>query len=232
LQAGESGNNTIAMSLRCQVSKNWLVLLIVLAVAGLTLFGIVQLSEATGHPVSRLTRDPAAVARMPLYIGLLSNIGILFWAATVGVCLFSGWQLGGSAARSERPFFVCAGLLTLLLALDDFFLFHEELMPRLLGIAENTYAIGYGAVVLGFLLVFRKRLLSSDYLLLLLALAMFAVSVGIDTLTGQTELSNLIEDGAKFSGILLWGLYFALTAGETVSRRMGRNPAGPGDGAN
>ena len=35
-----------------------------------------------------LTADPLAVCRAPIYIGAISNLGILLWCASASICLF------------------------------------------------------------------------------------------------------------------------------------------------
>jgi hypothetical protein len=207
-----------------QLSRIWVAVLITLALGGLILFGVSQLSQATGHPLSRLTRDPAAILRFPLYIGILSNIGIIFWSATVGICLLASLSLRRSGNRGESLFFLCSGLLGLLLTLDDLFLLHEDLIPGTLGIAEKGYALGYGIVILGYLLIFWRSILASDYFVLLFSLAMFGFSIVIDTKLKATETTNFIEDGLKFLGILMWTLYFARSAHSALQIKGGLRP--------
>jgi hypothetical protein len=207
-----------------QLSRIWVAVLITLALGGLILFGVVQLSQATGHPLSRLTRDPAAIIRFPLYIGILSNIGIIFWSGTVGVCLFAALSLRGAGTQRRSLFFLCSGLLGLFLTLDDLFLLHEDLIPGTLGIGEEGYALGYGIVIVAFLLIFWRSILASDYFVLLLSMAMFGLSMIIDTSLKMTERTNFIEDGLKFLGILMWALYFTRSAHSTLRFRESSKP--------
>lgn len=211
-------------NLWAQVTRVWIVVLITLAFGGLILFGVVQLSQATGHPLSRLTRDPAAIVRFPLYIGILSNIGIILWSATVGICLFASLNLRRSGTRGESLFFLCSGLLGLFLTLDDLFLLHEDLIPGTLGIAEKGYALGYGIVILGYLIIFWRSILASDYVVLFLSLAMFGLSIVIDTKLNTTETTNFIEDGLKFLGILMWTLFFARSAHSALQSKGDLRP--------
>ena len=57
-----------------------------------------------------LTRDPAAILDVPVYVGFLSQIGILLWAATAAICLFSAavlWRR--EPVDSIARFLVCSG---------------------------------------------------------------------------------------------------------------------------
>jgi hypothetical protein len=59
------------------------VILIVVGIAA-----TIGIAAAYGVPVDELTRDPAAVMRIPYYIGLLSNWGIMLWSAAAAICPF------------------------------------------------------------------------------------------------------------------------------------------------
>ena len=40
-----------------------------------------------------LTRDPAETLGAHIYVGLVSNLGIIYWSVAAAVALFSAWPL-------------------------------------------------------------------------------------------------------------------------------------------
>ena len=50
---------------------------------------LVLIGRLSDIEVSFLTRDPAAELDAAVYVGAVSNIGIVLWAATAAVCLFA-----------------------------------------------------------------------------------------------------------------------------------------------
>ena len=152
-----------------------------------------------GVSLSRYTRDPLAhFDDASPFLGSLSNIGVLLWCAAAAICIFTGLLL---ASR----FFFAFGLLTAWLAADDLFLLHERVIPGLTGLSQNVV---YGIYVIGvaaLLIAFRRRVLRSDFLMLLFSLGFFAVSILADLLLDRDfAWHHLIEDGSKLLGIAGW----------------------------
>ena len=171
-------------------------------------------SLVAGIPISYFTRDPSALMGVPFYIGLLSNLGILLWCSSAAICLFSFMVFRGVVKNTEVAlFFLFSGILTIILLFDDFFLIHESVFPNYLNIPEKLFYAGYVPTLLTYLVRFRKIILKTEFLLLLLALTFFGLSIFTD-LFQQTfdilkpNLVDLIEDGSKFLGIVSWCAYF------------------------
>lgn len=161
-----------------------------------------------GVPVGDLTRDPVAVTGGAVYIGFLSQTGIFFWAASAAVCLFTAHVLARRPdVAPARNFFFAAGLLSLLLGIDDVFLLHERLLPGL-GIPELVVYGTYVALILLWLVRYRGIMMRSEYVLLGMALAFFGISVMADALNPDVPGRVLLEDGAKITGIVSWLVYF------------------------
>lgn len=165
-------------------------------------------------PVSHLLRDPVLLTQAPFYAGAISNIGALLWCAAASICLFCAALSRRTVAKQANSkrwdiFLFWSGLITLMLLADDFFLLHEEVYPNYLYISEKIILLAYGVIFLFYLTVFRKTILKTNYLLLLLAFAFFGISIGIDLFDiNDSEIIFLIEDGAKFLGIISWFAYF------------------------
>lgn len=103
---------------------------------------------------------------------------------------------------------MCSGLITLMLLVDDLFLLHEEVYRDYLLIPEKITLFAYGSIVLLYLAVFRKTILQTNFLLMGLAITFFALSIAVDLLTGNdSQIGFLLEDGAKFLGIVGWSAY-------------------------
>lgn len=176
----------------------------VLAIAGLL----------AGVPIQYLTQDPAAITGAPFYVGLFSNISVLFWCASAAVCFFSFLALKESVNNREfSSFCLFSGFVTTLLLLDDFFLLHESVFPKYLNIPEKLVYAGYGIIILLYLLRFRVVILKTEFLPLLLAFSFFGLSGTIDLLQQEFSLlraglQSLLEDGIKLLGIVSWCTYF------------------------
>jgi len=185
---------------------------IALLVPVLVLGSALALHAWKGMPLGSLTQDPTVVGQVPSYAGFVSQVGIFFWAASATVGLFGALVL----SRREPPhplarFLLASGLLNLVLGVDDAFLLHETVLPRL-GIPQNLVLGGYVLLVLGYLIAFRRRILETDYLLMAVALGCFAVSVGLDVRPLPGIDPYFIEDGMKLTGIVLWTTYFLRVA--------------------
>lgn len=196
----------------------------------------------TGMDTALLTRDPLAVVEtellkiqqipnlqlydlaklhIPLYAGLISNLGILLWTAAAAISAFA-WLVTRNAPARQLPsafLLAGAGLSTLLMA-DDFFLLHERWVPVYLGIDEKLVFAGYGLALLAYLLRWQRTLLQTDFLLLAAALGGFAVSLSIDAIPDVVAYSipqsHFFEDGAKFAGIAAWTGYHVCTARQAL----------------
>lgn len=120
---------------------------------------ILLIHQHLGLEFGVLTRDPIAVLNAPLYVGLLSQAGIFFWAAAATVCLFS-WSLVTAEPdqRDAARFLMASFLLSAFLGLDGAFLMHEEFFPSL-GVGERRVYAAYVGTVLLYLFAFRRLIL-------------------------------------------------------------------------
>ena len=168
------------------------------------LFIVAFVSFQLHVPVSKSTRDPAAILNVNPFLGILSNIGILFWCACAAICFFSFAVLRNKAISGEFPaFFLLSGLITSALLLDDLFLFHEKIFPGYFHIHEKVVFLGYAIMILLYLMRFRISILETEFVLLLFAFGFFGLSIIVDTLP-ETLLTwhYLFEDGFKLFGVV------------------------------
>lgn len=171
--------------------------------------------------------DPATTTRSPFFLGFVSNVGAVAWAATSTVFLFSHFLERAAAGPSAwSRFLLCSGLFTALLGLDDLFLVHDQVMPDYLGVSQAGVVAAYALAGFAYLGAFRTQIARTAYPLLFASFALLAVSVGLDVLQDRWEIylpaSGFLEDGAKLLGIGTW-LAYAL---HTCSRL----PAAPSPG--
>lgn len=179
---------------------------------------IAWVSVQTKVPVSDFTRDPTAVLQASPFVGLLSNLGVLLWCTATAVCLFCAAVLRCQSLREEAPrFFLAAGLLTLLLLVDDLFRLHDFILPTYGGLAQEAFYLSYGGLAGLYLIRFRVVLLKTDFPLLVAALGLLGSSVLLDVLP-ETLLPwhFLVEDGLKLLGIVGWAGYWASTGLQAV----------------
>ena len=197
-----------------------------LVILYLPAFGLLVLvalaSYISGVPVSKFTGDPALVMRAHPLVGVVSNIGVLLWSATVTICFFSAAHIRRKDEMRELYLFLLAsGFFTMLLMFDDLFMLHDELFPEYLHFPQNLVYLVYMGIALFYLFRYRASILKTDYVLFFLALGFFALSVGMDFVQPNKahallSAHYLFEDGFKLLGITGWLGYFARTAFRAV----------------
>lgn len=141
-----------------------------------------------------------------VYDGAISNLGIMLWAGTAAVAVFTVMMKLGlkQDCRLEALAFATSAMLLI----DDAFLVHEIVLPTF-GVPQPLVIGVIGALSLIYLYAARRRILRSPHAwLLYLGLALFAVSIGIDQVFYSTAAWMVVlEDGPKFIGIVCWFLF-------------------------
>lgn len=178
---------------------------------GLAVVILVALARAVGDvPMHYLTRDIATLAGIHPFFGVMSNLGLMLWAAAAAVSLLTVLVLMKSDGEGQK-FFLASGALSLWLLFDDAFLFHEELAPKHMGIITEAVLAGLAVAVVAWLAAFRREILAVGPFFLVLSLGMFALSLGVDFAADffpadETEASWRIfyEDAPKWLGIVFW----------------------------
>lgn len=203
--------------------------------AGLLLLAVLWVSsKAFTIPIQDLTRDPAQVYKSPFYIGFLSNLTVITWAVGAYAALFAAWFVRRFRVDKEwLRFFRLAGIFTLVLMLDDLFMFHEEIFPNYLFLPsitnlnpnEKIVIGGYGLFAIWFAYSSRHTIRKTNWPQLLVACAILAFGVLADRgiakhVFTDSETRLFVEDAAKFLGVLGWSLYFVGAAKAVVSERL------------
>jgi hypothetical protein len=205
--------NTILVAWRNQLSQIRLTLLASLTVGLGGIIAVYLLSRFTGVPPAWLTRDPADVTGSKIYIGMLSTLGIMGWAAATAICFEAASLLWHDKRFRPSAFFLLmSGLLCLILTFDDAFMFHERVLPGHFHIPEKGVLLGYLLIIVGYGAYFFRRILKTDYLLLVLALFFAGLSAMVYQILSLPDLEAFAKDCPKFLGIVLWLAYYSRTA--------------------
>lgn len=205
-----------------QFGRLWRLMLLNVAIALAGIAGVLVLSAGSHRQMSYMTRDPAAITGAEFYLGFLSNLGIMLWAATVAVCLFAAAVLRRWRVQRQSLFLLVSGLFSLVLVLDDAFMLHEDVLPYRLHVPQLAVYAGYVVLVSGYLVFFARDILRTDYLLLAIALSFLGLSMGMDEFLPFSDLETMIEDGMKFAGIVFWTSYHVHAASGMIESGTAR----------
>ncbi|MEM8652007.1 MAG: hypothetical protein AAGF54_15840 [Pseudomonadota bacterium] len=174
-----------------------------------------------------LLLDPLVAAEVSndcckTYYGIFSTLGVLIWMATAAICGFAVLVL--FAANSDRgvllfALFACA--FTGWLGFDDAFLFHENVAPKL-GIPQTLILLIYCGLAAGYALLGWKQIQQNDWMLFIIAGGCLALSIFTDAVFHSTDPNVVIlEDGAKFAGIVFWFSFHLSAMRKIVLRQFG-----------
>lgn len=174
--------------------------------------------------VAVFTRDPAVTVieskispfidpKYNPFLGIVSQVGVLFWCITASLCIFCSRIISQKnyLANSWTDFLRFFGFLTLILLLDDLFLLHESVIPELFKIPEKITYLGYMSLCIWGLIKFRQVILKTEWIILLLSFFWFFCSIITDSLPFLRSfyyIQYLLEDGFKLLGIVSWFYYF------------------------
>jgi len=159
-------------------------------------------------PFRSVAADPLVVADGPVYAGVLSNMGVLVWWTGASAAAILAPLLWREGDRRAGRAVLALGAVTVVLAVDDLFLLHEQFGPNVLGVAQDTILAGYALGVVIVLVALRRFIAASAWPVLAVALVAFSTSVVADVLAEEeTGLHSVIEDGAKFVGIAAWTVF-------------------------
>ena len=179
----------------------------------------ISLSALAGIDGILVIRDLAQTCDSPLGVGLISNLGYLFWIATAAITLFSAYTTPSHNQRKLKELLLCGGWFSFILCIDDMFLLHDRY------IGQTFLYLVYA--IFAFLIVFkfRDKLLGYGGEIFILASTLLALSILTDKL--QFDISNmgafnyetlqLLEEGVKFLGITTW-FYFWWTISATFNK--------------
>ena len=209
-------------------ARQWL---ISLGLPLVTLFSVAVAKLRFGIPSRLLMGDPAALSSLPRWAGVVSNLGILAWAAAASIATFAAFVTRHEGAGSHFSFLISSSLFTAYLLLDDSLMIHEGLAART-GMDEAVLFALLGVVLIAYVLVFRELIAASRWQMLLAAVLLLAGSVVVDLvavpfLVGRVLGWGMAEDGMKLLGIAAWLSYLVNTSYRLVLDALPSRPSGP-----
>jgi hypothetical protein len=190
--------------------------LVALWAGGFAVIAVVLLQNQV--PTEDLFMDATSVGRQKWYVGMVAALGMVAWTASVCFCLITAWVAGLAGRSGAKAAFRGGGLLFALLLLDDMFLFHSDLLPGTLGLPKVAVLAAYAVLSLVWAANSAAELVRTRVQFLLGAGVAFGVSLGVEVLLpgGDTGLRGVVEDGAKFLGILALALWSATSAIDVI----------------
>lgn len=171
----------------------------------------------TQVPVEDLLLDASVVGGGHWYSGLITSIGVVIWTVAATALFGAGYltRLGNRPQASRM--LVLAGTLTAALLFDDLLMLHSDLLPRLTGLSKMVIVGCEGVATGAWVLRWRAEISRTRWELLVASAFGFAGSVITDaTLAGGSDLNLLVEDGAKFLGVLALCAWSISTASDLV----------------
>lgn len=181
-------------------------------------------SELTSISVYELVSDPHEVGRIAPYVGIVSNVGLLFFCCTATTCLFTSYLINTNNKQDKkwRLFFQCSGYLLLLLLIDDAFQIHENFSTLLFGVDANIGVINkklqniletivfglYGFLFCFYGFYFKKLICRTKTLLLIIAFGFLGMSILVDVLPEDLKGHFILEEGFKLLGIVSLMAYY------------------------
>lgn len=179
----------------------------------------IVISKGTNTPLSYMTRDTAAILNVSMYYGLISNIGLMLWAASSAICIVGAVILFDQRKRLALML-LASGIISGIMNIDDAFMFHERILPHHFGISEKIVMLSYVVYILAFLFYFRKEIFETDFPVFGIALISFGMSSMMDFILEVESLNTFMEDGFKFTGIVLWFIYFSYVTITSIRQQL------------
>ena len=201
------------ISIRNILKKDSIVTLAYIFIPGIIFLAIaVFLAKTNGVFFETISRDPIQILNGKPYMGILSNIGILFWSATAAILFYSSLisKLKNKPGQ-ETNFLFFSGLLSVLMLVDDLFMMHDVVFHD----EESFFYLFYGLSVILIFIRYYKLMLDTDYVLLILSFILLGLSAATDEVRAlgfHIEHPYIVEDSFKFLGIIAWFSYYTRTA--------------------
>lgn len=170
------------------------------------------------HPMDLMSDRSEITGIHHWYVGAVSDLNLFVWAAGAAILFVAALGVRRESGNLSRAL-AWIGAFTVLFTLDDRFLLHEGVYPRLFGFSQlGTYVV-YVAILGSILVWYRDVLLRQpDVVLLILALAFLGASVLLDVAGWDTTVRRVAEETAKMIGAVSWMLFPAAVVVRHLSR--------------
>ncbi|MEE9368599.1 MAG: hypothetical protein V3V05_07005 [Pontiella sp.] len=161
--------------------------------------------KLAGFTTIQILRDTAQQTEVSSFLGFLSNIGVWLWVSSAAICFYSAFSSSVTLTYPRKELLLLTGTLSLILAVDDFFMIHDRYVNE--RICYLFYAVCGGLL----LLRHYKTILEIDSIAFLLAGSLLAMSILTDLVQDHIPImyviTQIFEEGFKFLGVATW-LYF------------------------
>jgi hypothetical protein len=191
-----------------------------LAIAVLSLIAWVSLTLDV--PVYLFTRDMAVLAKFHPFVSIASSLGAFIMCATAACCLFA-FSVARERGKDVPWHILAVGLFSLYIAIDDFYEFHDRLLPHYFGAPQKLILALIAAAAAAITFRWWREFLAFRPWLLGAALSCLALSIGFDLF--DDALLQLLkywqffwEDAAKLVGFSLWATYFISLSHRVLSQ--------------
>jgi len=193
----------------------------------LLLVGLLVYAKSSGDVgfLKRLFEKQQAELMYPLK-GSLILISNFLWGLPTAICLFTFGILNYvSPGHRANLFFLSAGVGLGFTLLDEVsrITIYMVLMYK---VPKHFIALLYGTIAIAFILYFWRKILSTPFLLLIVALILLVVSrvVDLSPLSHQeTPGRILLEEGTKLLALLNLTLYFWLTCRQEIIKVLAQH---------
>jgi len=153
-------------------------------------------SRLLGEPAAFFTREPQRALQGPFYAGIFSNLGGLVWFGAAAIVSFAA-----SLKPLNRGALILAALATWAMGLDDVFMLHDEVYPKLYLHETIVSALYFGTIGV-IVLRYYSQLSRSTIVGIAVTVIFWVLSVVLDLFL--RGFGQLPEDGSKFIGIVVW----------------------------
>lgn len=167
--------------------------------------------RSNGFGIMEIIRDTAQITKESSFLGFLSNIGIWIWISSVSICFFVIITKKNSLSKNHIQLLLLSGLLSLLLAVDDFFMIHDRYVN------QNVCYLLYGILALSLLIKHYSLILKIEPMAFIMMGLFLMSSIFTDLIQGYIPMKyshiQIFEEGFKFVGASTW-LYFNIKVGD------------------
>lgn len=184
--------------------------------AGMTVMGIVALGRR--DLVDQLLLDANQVAGVKWYAGIVTYLGVLAWCTAVVSALWGAWFCRLARRHDAMVFLLGGAAITAYVLADDLLQLHAVFIPQHTPLPKRGAEAVLVAAVVVWLVVSRRHIARTRWILLITAGLALVASILIDAWGGwhAPRLQLLAEDGAKLLGTLGWATYFVATTADVV----------------
>lgn len=167
-------------------------------------------SRLLGEPAAVFTREAQQVLDGSVYVGSFSSLGGLVWFGAAAILSFAG-----SLKTSNRTTLLLAAVLTWAMGIDDIFMLHDRVYPKLY-LNEGIVTALYFGTILVIVLRSYHQLARSTLVGIVLTVIFWILSQVFDTFFNN--IGQLAEDGSKFIGIVVWAAAWIRQAYSDITR--------------